>query len=159
MGNHRRKLVAVAVLALATLPAVALASGHARRSHHLVEHITGKQVAATNSIVSGTAVLTYSVTVTGSDGRGHGRFVNSELGLTAGASRGTITYSAGSVTIAGSYTVVKVALTGPVKVTTKGRFTHGTGRYKGVSGHFTGSGTVNLTTKVLTLTIKGTSSY
>jgi hypothetical protein len=156
----RRGSTAAVALALAFGPACALASGAGHgRTHRLVQHIRGTQVAASSSIFSGRAVLTYAVAVTGTDGRGHGRFVNTELGLADGSTRGTIHYAAGSVSVAGTYRVVKIAFSGPVQIAAAGHFTGGSGRYRGIGGHFTGSGTLNLTTKVLTLTIRGKSTY
>jgi hypothetical protein len=145
-----KRLFTVLVLsALVVVPATALA---AKKKHHVTDHLVG------NVIRSSGSTTVYAGSVVASDaGNGAATLTNTATSATAGTTRGVSYFSNGSVRSSGNYKVNPVPLAnGDIAVTSAGRITGGTGRFKGVSGTYTASGVQDPKTGIVTLTVKAT---
>lgn len=78
--------------------------------------------------------------------------------LTKGTDTFTGYYGTGIVVGKDSYTLSKVSAKGIITIKGSGSFVRGTGSYKGVKGSYKYTGTENVKTRVIKITIKGTIS-
>jgi hypothetical protein len=78
---------------------------------------------------------------------------------TGGSFTGTGYFGNGTVGTVGHYTNSQPDASGIVTINSTGRYVHGTGVYKHVSGKFTATGTLNTKNGQLRVTVVGTESY
>ena len=78
--------------------------------------------------------------------------------LTAGTDKVTGYYGTGTLVSKDAYTLSKPNVKGIVTIKGTGRFVSGTGVYKHVKGNYTFTGSENVKTRVITITLTGTIS-
>jgi hypothetical protein len=146
----KRVLALLTVAALAAVPVTALAAGK-KKSRHFTDHLTGALVLTQGSR------STYAFKVTTSDvGPGAGVTVDTSTSSTGGKTVSMLYFANGSIRSSGTYQIGAAGADGLVPVTASGHNVGGTGIFKGAGGKFTGTGTDNPKTNMVTLTISGT---
>jgi hypothetical protein len=142
----RRLIIGVTLIAipLAVAAPGGLAAG---TSHHITAHFLGAAISANKEVyvirgtISGAGVQTLKA--------------NSKGGTDT-----AIIYTAnGTASSKDVFTLGKPNKAGVVTIKGHGHFTRGTGRYAGITGHYTFTGTFNSKTTITKVSLSGTASY
>jgi hypothetical protein len=145
----RKLVIAVSAIAGLTIPVVASAA--AKRHVHFTANVVGAAISTTQSTYkihdslfgNGAGVQTVKVNANG----------------TGGTDTETSYYGNGSAKSKGTFTLAATSTSGILKVTGSGRDVSGTGVAKGLRSTYTFTGTINSTTSVIKVTLKGTYTY
>jgi hypothetical protein len=145
----RKALMGAPALIAVALSLCLTAGAAAKTTVHLRNTLIGAQ--------AGGGVNVYEVR-----GSLHGalvQFPKENSAGTGGTFSGTGYFGNGTVGTVGQYTNSVPDANGIVTIRSTGRYVHGTGTYKHVSGQFTATGTLNTKNGQLRVTVVGTETY
>jgi len=146
-----RRLTFVAVLAaIAVLTAgVSATTAVAKTRHRVALTLVGAQIGPGESVYE----------VHGTHRGALVQLIKTNSSTTAGTSTSTFYDGQGTWVSRQAFTLSPPDASGIITITGSGRFVSGTGKYKGITGHTTVTGTFNTQTTVTSAKVVGTQAY